>query len=58
MGPIKNLPAMVKLESLGVVSGLKVFITSGLPHLEITWDKFVVAPKATVPATKGMLSEA
>lgn len=47
---------MVKIESLGTVSGVNMFLTETLPHVEIEWEKFVSPPKVSVPATKGMLT--
>lgn len=44
---------MVKIDSLGVVSGVELFVTESLPHVEFEWEKFVSPPKASVPATKG-----
>lgn len=50
--PIENPAGMVKVNSLGVVRGASLFLTEKLPHVELTWKKFVEAPQATVPARK------
>lgn len=55
MAPIKSPAGMVKIESLGVVSGASVFATGKLTHVEMEWKQFVTPPKASVPATMGEL---
>lgn len=52
MADIGSTAGMLHVESLGVVSGASMHLTTTLPHFEVTWEEFIEEPVIKVPARK------